>query len=97
MCTIVNQLKSNKAAGTDNIPPDLIKNVGRTFKQKLYKLFLKVWDRELLPTQWNEGILCPIYKKGETLKCNNIRPITLLNSAYEMFAVVLNNRISDSV
>lgn len=26
ICTIINELKSNKAAGSDNIPPELIKN-----------------------------------------------------------------------
>jgi len=38
----------------------LIKNGGRTLKQKPYKLILKIWDKEKLPTQRNEGILCPI-------------------------------------
>jgi len=69
--------------------------VGRTFKQKLYKLILKVWDNEQLPTEWNEGIICPIYRIVETLKCNNYRPITLLNSACKMFTILLNKRISD--
>jgi hypothetical protein len=93
ICTTINQRKSNKAAGTGNIPPEF-SNVGRTFKQKLYKLILKVWDKEQLPTQWNKGIL---YKIGETLKCDNYTPITLLNSAYKMFAILLNKRISDTV
>jgi hypothetical protein len=42
----------------------LIKNGGRTLKQKPYKLTLKIWH---VPTQWNEGILCSIYKTGDML------------------------------
>ena len=53
ICTIINKLKSNKAASTDNIPPEFIKSGGRTSKQKPYTLILKIWDKEQLPTQWN--------------------------------------------
>ena len=35
MCFIINNLKLNKAAGSDNIPPELLKHGGRTLKQKL--------------------------------------------------------------
>jgi hypothetical protein len=71
ICTIINKLKSNKAAGTDNVPPEFITSGGRTSKQKLYTLILKIWDKEQLPTQWNEGNIHPICKIGERLKCNN--------------------------
>jgi hypothetical protein len=50
ICTIINKLQSNKAAGSDNIPPDLIKPGRRTLKQKLFKLIFKIWDKERLPT-----------------------------------------------
>ena len=30
ICTIINKLKSNKAAGIDNIPPEFIKSEGKT-------------------------------------------------------------------
>ena len=65
--------------------------------QKLYKLIFKIWDKEQLPTQWNGGNICPIYKKGGRLKCNNCSPITLLNTAYTTFAVLLNKRLSDMI
>jgi hypothetical protein len=66
-------------------------------KQKLCKLVLKIWDDEELPTQLNEGIVCPIYGKGGRLKCNICRPITLLSIVYKIFSVLLNKRLSDIV
>ena len=90
-------MKLNTAAGSDNIPPALLKHGGRTLKQKLYKLILKIWNNEQLPQQMNEGIICPVYKKGDRLNCNNCRPITLLNIAYKIFAILPNKRLIENI
>jgi hypothetical protein len=63
ICCVINKLKPNKAAGTHNIPAELIRYGGRTLKQKIHNLILNIWNNECLPVQWNEGIICPIYKK----------------------------------
>jgi len=97
VCSIINKLKSNKAEGTNNIIPELIKHGGRTLKQRIYKLIIIIWETEQLPNQWNEGIICPLYKKGDRLDCMNYRPITLLNVAYKIFAIILNQRLADIV
>ena len=34
ICFIINNLKLNKVAGSDNIPPELLKHGGRTLKKK---------------------------------------------------------------
>jgi len=62
--------------------------------QKLYKLILKICDKKQLPTHWNEGNICPIHKKGGRLKCNNYSPITLLNTASKIFAILLRDYLT---
>ena len=42
ICSIINKLKNNKAAGSDNICPELIKYGGRTLKYKMYKLIFSL-------------------------------------------------------
>ena len=56
------KLKDNKAPVTDNIPAELIKYGGYIIKHRMYKLILLIWNKEL-PTEWLQGIICPIYKK----------------------------------
>jgi hypothetical protein len=96
-CSIINKLKSGKAGGTDNIIPELMKYRGRVLKQRIYKLITLIWEEEQLPSQWNEGIICPVYKKGDRMYCKNYRPITLLNVAYKIFSIILNQRLADIV
>ena len=56
-----------------------------------------IWNNKQLPQQWNEGIICVVYKKGDRLNCNNYRPIALLNIAYKIFAILLNKRLTENI
>jgi hypothetical protein len=43
-----------------------------------------VWKAEELPQDWEEGIICPVIKKGDQLQCSNYWRIGLLHSAYKI-------------
>jgi hypothetical protein len=94
---IIKKLKENKAPGTDNIPAELIKCGGYILKHRMYKLILLIWNKEQSPTEWLQGIICPIYKKGEQTIHSNYRPIMLLDIPYTIFTIILNNRLPEIV
>jgi len=94
---IIIKLKENKAPGTDNIPAELIKYGGYILKYRMYKLILLIWNKGQLPIEWMQVIICPIYKKRDREICSNFRLITLLNIAYKIFTILLNNRLSKIV
>jgi hypothetical protein len=76
-----------------NIPAELIKQGGTELKTRTHILIMKIWDEETLPTEWMEGIICPIYKKGDRMIRCNYRPITLLNVVYKIFSVLISSRL----
>ena len=66
-------------------------------KQRIHKLIRRIWEEETLPSEWTEGIICPIYKMGDRMLCSNYTPITLLNVVYTIFTIVIHNKLSKIV
>ncbi|VDO77747.1 unnamed protein product [Schistosoma curassoni] len=60
-------------------------------------LFRKIWEKEQVPTDWKEGHLIKIRKKGDLRKCQNYRDIALISVPGKVFNRVLLNRMKDSV
>ena len=75
----VGKLKNNRASGHDILLAELLKHGGKTVNAYLH-LFHMAWIKGIIPEEWNTGIICPIYKKGNKLDCNNYRGMTLLST-----------------
>jgi len=56
----VEKLKSHKSPGIDQIPAELIKAGGRTFRRAIHKLIISICNKEELPEEWKESIIVPI-------------------------------------
>ena len=93
----IKKLKNNKAAGPDGIPAEALKTDINTSVEIFYHLFDKIWKEEEIPTDWREGYLIKIPKKGDLSKCSNYRGITLLSVPGKVFNRVLLERIKDAV
>ena len=42
---------------------------------------IKIWDQEYIPSEWREGVLVKLAKKGDLSLCKNYRGIMLLSTA----------------
>ena len=59
---VLNKLKSNKLAGWDNIPYEVIKN--KSIYLLLVKYFQKCFDSSFVPSIWLKSVVSPIPKSG---------------------------------
>ena len=71
----IEELKSHKSQDIDQIPAELIKAGGRTFRFEIHELIICVCNKEELPEEWKVSIIFPIYKKDDKTDCSNHRGI----------------------
>ena len=84
----IKSLKNNKAAGPD-IPVEVLRADISTSVNMLHGLLIKIWGQAYIPSEWREGILVKLAKKGDLSLCKNYRGIMLLSTA----GMVLNRII----
>ena len=68
-----------------------------TSVELLNTLFKKIWEEEQVPSEWKEGYLIKLPKKGGLSYYSNCREITLLSIPGKMFCRVLLHRMEDAV
>jgi hypothetical protein len=54
----IGKLKSYKSPGIDQIPAKLIRAGGETLYSEIHRLICSIWNKEELPQQWKESIIC---------------------------------------
>ena len=63
----INKLKNNKSTGPDGLNAELFKIEEPEYINRLWKLMERIWEEETFPEKWEEGLICPIFKKGDRL------------------------------
>ncbi len=61
------------------------------------ELMNDVWIKGEMPMEWRQAIICPLYKGGEKSEVKNYREITLCCTAYKIYAMVLEGRMTKIV
>jgi len=92
--TCIPYLHNGRAAGLDNISPELLKCAKEPISIALHTLFTKIWVTGKVPVDWKDAIIGSLYKgKGSKSNCASYRPISLLSVAGKVFAHVILGRL----
>ena len=87
------KLKKNKAPGEDDIKNEALIYLEGDARTCLKEKLKQVWRGEGYPERWRKGIINPIFKKGDDRAVENYRGVTLLNTEYKLYAMVLGERL----
>ena len=91
----ISALKGGKACGSDNLLNEYFIEAGDILLSHITDLFNIILDSGYFPDNWAEGIIIPLFKKGNENDVNNFRGITLVTCVSKLFTAVLNNRINN--
>ena len=89
----IKELKCSKSGGPDLIINELFLHGSDILIPNLKTLFNHVFRSGIFPQEWSEGILIPLYKKGNSATPSNYRGITLLSVLGKLFTRILNSRL----
>ncbi|KAL9978039.1 hypothetical protein ACROYT_G015516 [Oculina patagonica] len=91
----ISKLKNKKASGTDAILNEMIKHGRYYLMPSLERIFNNIIEKGTFPTEWNIGVIKPIYKqKGDKKSPANYRGITLTSCLGKLFTSILQNRLN---
>ena len=92
--SVLKKIKNRKAAGLDEIPPEVWKT--RQFYDILLRYCNAVYNQNTIH-RWMKGCILPFPKKGGLRLAKNYRGITLTSIAAKIYNALLWNRIEPKI
>ncbi|MCP4978278.1 MAG: reverse transcriptase family protein, partial [Maribacter sp.] len=92
----MDKLHTSTSAGTTDIPPEFLKNLGRRGKLFIHNWAQQMWDQEKFPRQNDILRTTFLHKKGKTDTLDNYRTLTIGCNICKIYNRVLTNRIQEA-
>ena len=77
----------------DGISGELLKGGGSILTDWLLELIEEVWRSGVVPQDWIDAELVPLCKKGDRMRCDNYRGISLLKALGKVLSLILLERL----
>ena len=89
-----NKVKAGKPPGSCGVYSEYILHGGNEALKTLHSIFTRVWEDEVVPEEWHQGIIIPLYKgKGSRSDYSNYTGMSLLLVPGQVFAHDILSRI----
>ena len=97
VATAIKGIKSGKAAGEDEIRPEMLKALTGEGILWLTRVCQVAWKLGKTPRDWQTGVIILIFKKGDRKQCTNYRGISLLSLPGKVYAKCLERKCREIV
>ena len=89
----IRDMKNNKAEGMDNIPIEMLKNLGERATDELVRLCQDIYRTEAWPEDFLQTIVISLKKKQNAVTCEDHRTISLLTHASKIMIRIMTRRL----
>ena len=89
----VKTMKDNKSPGVDGMPPNLLKEIVEQISISLAKCFNLSLEEGIVPSEWKEANITPLFKKGSRNKLENYRPVSLTSVVCKLLETVIREHM----
>ena len=93
--TKLDNLNQNKSPGPDMFHPQLLHSLANELSEPLAVLYQKSYDSGILPPDWKEAQVTPIFKKGDKTKPGNYRPVSLTSVVCKVMESIVRDGITE--
>ena len=89
----IKKMKDNKSPGVDGIPPKLLKEIVEQINTPLAKLFNFSLEEGIVPSEWKEANITPLFKKESKNKPDNYRPVSLTSVVCKLLETLIRDHM----
>ena len=89
----IKKMKDNKSPGVDGIPPKLLKEIVEQISTPLAKVFNLSPEEGIVPSEWKESNITPLFKKGSRNKPENYRPVSLTSVICQLLETLITDHM----
>ena len=86
-------LRSDKAAGDDNLSPRFLKMISQEIAVPLAIIFRTSLDTGCIPHNWKTANVTPLFKKGSRSQVENYRPVSLTSQLCKVLESVIRDAL----
>ena len=88
-------MKENKSPGVDGIAPKTLKEIVEQICTPLAHVFNMSLQEGIVPLEWKEANIIPLFKKGSRNKSVNYRPVSLTSVISKVLETIIRDHMMD--
>ena len=89
------RLKPSKSPGPDELHPYLLRELSKSLALPLSLVMQSSFEESILPQDWKDANVSPIFKKGKRSDKNNYRPVSLTSIICKVMETIVRNHVMD--